>query len=272
LGLVLNLSENNSILTSGFLNPTYDTTPTAYNPAPVVITQLIFGINPKMVKRRGGGLNLEYNVNSDLTVALRGQLGWEDWRQPQRAVSLVSTRAAQAPNASATAMIANPTTNNATRFGIQGSHTNRTRLTYTLVPQITYQRGPLNVDGSIAYTYLNSYTRNGRLDGDDPFFQANYQLFGVGFTATRAFAGDTNFDFRQTSGPDVYTLSNWRATSLTNNLVRTQNEPTSKALIGQINAKFTTNWSLPTTLKAGGKTQAGTFKPPPCGSRGSPSR
>jgi hypothetical protein len=42
--------------------------------------------------------------------------------------------------------------------------------------------------------------------------------------------------------------------------VRTQNEPTSKALIGQINAKFATNWSLPTTLKAGGKTQAGTFK------------
>ena len=260
LGLVLNLSENNSILTSGFLNPTYDTTPTAYNPAPVVITQLIFGINPKMVKRRGGGLNLEYNLSPHLMLALRGQVGWEDWRQPQRAVSLVSTRANQAPNASATAMIANPTTNNATRFGIQGSHTDRTRLTYTFAPQVTYNRGPLSVDASVAYTYLNSYTRNGRLDGDDAFFQANYQLFGVGFTATRAFAGDTNFDFRQTSGPDFYTLSNWRATSLTNNLVRTQNEPTSEALIGQLNARYTTGWTLPTTIKVGGKTQAGTFK------------
>ncbi|MDO8539991.1 MAG: TonB-dependent receptor [Opitutaceae bacterium] len=260
LGLVLNLSENNSILTSGFLNPTYDTTPTAYNPAPIVITQVIFGLNPKLVKRRGGALNLEYNLSPALTVALRGQIGWEDWRQPQRAVSLVSNRASQAPNASATAMLANPTANNATRFGIQGSHTNRTRLTYTFAPQVTYNQGPLNVEGSIGYTYLNSYTRNGRLEGDDPFFQTNYQLSGVGFTATRAYAGDTNFNFRQTSGPDLYTLSNWRATSLANNLVRTENEPTSKALLGQINARFTTGWSLPTTLKAGGKTQAGRFE------------
>ncbi len=260
LGLVLNLSENNSILTSGFLNPTYDTVPTAYNPAPMVITSVIFGINPKLVKRRGGGLNMEYNVTPELTFALRGQIGWEDWRQPQRAVSLSATRASQAPNATVTAMIANPTATNATRFGIQGSHTNRTRLTYTFAPQVAYTKGPLNVEGSIAYTYLNSYTRNGRMDGDDPFFQANYQLFNVGFTATRAYAGDTNFSFRQTSGPDVYTLANWRSTSLTNNLVRTESEPTSKALIGQINAKYTTGWTLPTTLKVGGKSQAGTFK------------
>src|SRR5688572_1259099 len=169
LGLVLNLSENNSILTSGFLNPTYDTIPTAYNPAPIVLTSVIFGTNPKRVKRRGGGLNLEYKFNPNLTLALRGTVGWEDWRQPQRAVSLNATRASQAPNASATAMIALPTANNATRFGIQGSHTNRTRLNYTFAPQLTYQRGPIEVDGSIAYTYLNSYTRNGRMDGDDPF-------------------------------------------------------------------------------------------------------
>ena len=260
LGLVLNLSENNSILTSGFLNPTYDTTPTAYNPEPIVLTSVIFGTNPKRVKRRGGGLNLEYKFTPSLTLALRGQIGWEDWRQPQRAVSLNATRASQAPNASATAMIALPTTNNATRFGIQGSHTNRTRLTYTFAPQLTFRRGPLEVDASVAYTYLNSYTRNGRLDGDDPFFQANYQLFGVGFTATRAYPGDTNFNFQQTSGPDMYTLANWRATSLTNNLVRTENEPTSKALIGQINAKYTTNWTLPTAIKVGAKSQAGTFK------------
>ena len=260
LGVVLNLSENTSVLTSGFLNPTYDTTPTAHNPAPIVLTQVIFGINPKYVKRRGGGLNLEYNLNSHVTLALRGQLGWEDWRQPQRAVSMVSSRAAQAPNASVTAMIANPTANNATRFGIQGSHTNRTRLTYTLAPQIIYEKGPLSVDASIAYTYLNSYTRNGRIDEDDPFFQANYQLFGVGFTAMRAHPGDTAFNFRQTSGPDMYILNNWRTTSLTNNLVRTQNEPTTEATIAQINAKYTTGCTLPTYIKVGGKTQAGEFR------------
>ena len=76
---------------------------------------------------------------------------------------------------------------------------------------------------------------------------------------TRADQGDANFNFRQTSGPDLYQLSNYTATSLTNNLARVQNEPATSTLVGQINAKFSTEWRYPTFLKAGVKSSLGKF-------------
>src|SRR5205823_7475678 len=71
--------------------------------------------------------------------------------------------------------------------------------------------------------------RNGRLHGKSAsMMAADLQLFNIGWTARRSSIGDTETDFRQTSGPDMYVLQNWVGTSLANTLTRAPTEPVSR--------------------------------------------
>ncbi|MBI4624028.1 MAG: TonB-dependent receptor, partial [Verrucomicrobia bacterium] len=150
---------------------------------------------------------------------------------------------------------------NANRFNLAGGLTHRIRNTHSFSPQFFYTGEKLALDGSIAYTRLGEYRKNLRAQGpmDDEVGSANMQLFGVGWTARRSDPGSTEFDFQQTFGPDLYVLNNWRATSLTNNIVRAPNEPTTKNLLAQLNARYAMAWAHPTYFKAGLKSTAASF-------------
>lgn len=157
-------------------------------------------------------------------------------------------------------MIALPTATNVTRFAIGGSTTNRSSSNHAFAPSINYETKTWSVDATFNYTRAGLYLRNGRMNSNSASLgAANFQLFGVGFVAERDSVDTATIDFRQTSGPDVYTLANWRASSTTNNLTRAPLEPMSKQLLGQINAKFTTEWSTPTYFKFGAKTSVNRF-------------
>jgi TonB-dependent receptor len=128
------------------------------------------------------------------------------------------------------------------------------------VPSVTYEGKNLSVDATFSYSRAAVVQRAGRLNSKSASLSgAGMQLFGVGFTAARDSVDATRIAFRQTSGADLYDLSNWRATSLTNNMTRTPTESVSKGLLGQINAKYTTKWSVPTYFKVGAKTMVNRF-------------
>jgi iron complex outermembrane recepter protein len=261
LGVVMNLAETNSTSGSGFLNFTYNTTPTTASPDPIVIAGLVFGKGAIIQKRRGGGLNIEYKLTPKLTVALRSQASWEDARNYNKQFQIMATRATLGAGSNDTVFIGTPTTNNANRFALAGGLTHRIRNSHSFSPQFFYTGERLTVDGTVSYSRLGDYRRNLRATGpmDDEVGSVNMQLFGVGWQATRPGVGDTAFDFKQTAGPDLYTLNNWRATSLTNNVVRAPNEPTTKNYLAQINAKYAMDWTRPTYFKVGLKSTAASF-------------
>ena len=260
LGAVVNLSETNSSNEQGFVTYTYNTTPTAASPEPVVLTTINYTNGPKVNRRRSGGLNLEYKLVPSVTVALRGSFNHEDARIYNRQVQLIATRASLAPGSDGVTMIANPTTNNVTRAAIAGSTTMRTRQNHTFVPSLTYSGKKVSADASYAYLRQGQYHRNGRINGTSAsMMAADMQLFGIGWTARRDGIDDTELDFRQTAGPDMYVLQNWQATSLPNTLTRAPTEPVSRQELLQVNIQYTTEWTVPTFFKAGLKTAMSSY-------------
>jgi TonB-dependent receptor len=259
LGVVVNLNESDSSNEQALFTYTYNTTPTTASPLPVMLTGIAYTNGPKVNRRQGGGLNLEYKLTSSITLGLRAQLNNEDARIYNRQFNLTSARANLAAGSNALVMIANPTTTNATRITIAGSTTNRSLFNHTLSPSLTYIGKKLNIDATFHYSRTARYLRNGRLDNSASMGQANMQLFGIGYTATRDAVDSTRVAFRQTAGPDLYLLSNWRATNSTNNMIRAPLEPMSKQMLGQINAKYTTDWTAPTYFKMGAKTMVNRF-------------
>ncbi|MEY4940522.1 MAG: hypothetical protein RIQ93_2257 [Verrucomicrobiota bacterium] len=259
LGVVVNFSEANGSNEQAIFTPTYNTTPTAASPEPIMLTTVTWVNGPKVNRRQGGGLAVEYKLTPSVTLALRGTLNNEDARIYNRQFALVSARANLAPGSNALVMIANPTTTSATRFSIGGSTTNRTTSNHSFAPAITYEGKQLSVDATFSYSRAGRYQRNSRLDNSASFGAVNMQLFNVGYTAARDSIGSSQFAFKQTAGPDLYKLANWRADSTTNNMTRAPLEPTSKGLLGQINAKYTPEWSVPTYFKVGAKTVMNKF-------------
>ena len=255
LGVVLSLSESNSLNEQANVSNTYNTAPTAANPTPFVVTGISYVNAPKLNQRRGGGLSLEYKLTSNLNLALRGQFNTEDARIYNRSLGLVAARNNLAPGSDALTVTANATTNNATRFTIGGSTTERKRSNHTIAPQLTYTGDQWEADATVAYTRGGQYHEESRLEGGNSTVrQANLQLFPVSWRISRGSPGDTAWNFEQLSGPSLYDLSNWQASSTTNNIVRIPSEPIRRQALAQANVKYTTNWKqIPTFFKAGTK-------------------
>lgn len=260
LGAVLNLSETNSSNEQGFVTYTYNTTPTPASPEPIMLTTINYTNGPKVNRRRSGGLNLEYKLIPEVTVSLRGSFNHEDARIYNRQVQLIATRASLGPGSDGLTMIALPTTNNTTRAVITGATTMRTRQNHMIVPSITYTGKRITAEASYAYLRQGQYARNARLTGSSASMMAvDLQLYGIGWTARRNGIDETELDFHQTTGPDMYVLSNWRATSLANNMTRAPTEPVSRQELGQANVQYTTEWTVPTFFKAGLKTSMSSY-------------
>jgi iron complex outermembrane receptor protein len=261
LGVVADLAETNSSNEQAIVAYTFDTAPTTANPTPVLLTTIGYTNAPKVNRRQRGGLNLDYKLSDRTNLAFRGQFNNEDARIYNRTFQLVSNRANLAAGSDATRMFANPTANNVTRVVQGGSTSMRTRYTHTFAPSVTYEAARWNLDATYSYTRNAQVQRNGRVDGKSAsLVSANYQLFGVGFTADRHAVDEHALDFRQTSGPDLYELRNWIAPSTTNNLTRAPIEPATKSEVWQANAKFAPTWSVPTYLKTGLKTTSASYR------------
>src|SRR6185295_6625937 len=136
-----------------------------------------------------------------------------------------------------------------------GATTMRSRQNHTFAPSITYVGKRFTADATYAYLRQGQVARNGRLHGKSAsMMAADLQLFNIGWIARRSGLGDTETDFRQTSGPDMYVLPPWVGTTLANTLTRAPPEPVSRQELAQANVQYTPEWTVPTFFKAGLKT------------------
>jgi TonB-dependent receptor len=258
-GVVVNLKETNSANEQAILNLVYNTVPTPTSPAPVALTTISYINGPKVNRRQAGGLNAEYKLGENAILAIRSQFNTEHVYIYNRQLQLITTRANQSAASNELLMVANPTTNNATRAATISANTMRRRTNVSFAPTLTYSGQRWELDATLAYTRAGEYINNGRRGQDLALRSTNFTLFGIGWTASRPAPDRTDWTFQQRSGPDMYQLQNWVPTSGTNNMIRTANEPLTKQYLAQANARLTTDWTLPTFLKGGIKSLETTY-------------
>ena len=74
LGVLFSVNESNIFNEQRQYVPTYDTTPTAANPKPIVITRIQYKDGPKLTERSTMSFTLDYKATDKLTCSLIGTL------------------------------------------------------------------------------------------------------------------------------------------------------------------------------------------------------
>lgn len=233
------------------------------NPAvttnPILLTQMLYTDGPFVSRQQSGGMNLQYKVTPELVFSLRGQFNFQRSNTYNRQFRLQSTRANLAPGSGPTLMIANPTTNNATRLDMLGGHTVSYRNNHGIYPAIHYTGTRFKADLTYGWNRDAGVRKEGRIDGAPPLSSTSMLLTGVGFTAQLDAPDGHRMIFRQTSGPNLYNIDNWLATSTTNNMSRTPQDTRTHSSTTQGNLEWETPSRIPLILKAGFKMMEGTF-------------
>lgn len=254
-----NVADVSTTGVNGQLQKFYDNTPTTANPSPSLLTQMLYTDGPFSRRQQSGGMNLQYKVTSELVLSLRGQFNYMRTESYNRQFRLQSNRANLAAGSGPTVMIANPTTNTATRLDMLGSHTLSNRNNHGFYPAINYTGKRLKADLTYGWNRDAGVRKNGRPDDKPALSSTSMLLTGVGFTAELDGPDGHGVNFRQTAGPDLYNIENWLATSTTNNMARTPLDTRTHASTLQGNVEWETPSRIPLTLKAGFKAMEGSF-------------
>jgi len=128
-----------------------------------------------------------------------------------------------------------------------------------IYPTLTYTGKQLKADATYSFSRGGQVLTNANQDSGLALNTTDLLLTGVGFVVEREDKGSNRMQFRQTSGPDLYNLNNWRATSGVYNMVRAPADTRTGAIMYQGNAELETEGRLPVTFKAGVKFLEGSF-------------
>lgn len=254
LGVVATVSTSNWYNEQFYVQNAYNYAATAASPEPVMLTTINYKDGPKANIRHAAGITFEYKLSPELRITLRSQYNYHDVRFYNRTISLVASRATQAPGSNATTMIVNPLTTNASRLTMGGTSVERILQNGSFSLQSDYKKDRWEIDALAAYSI--AFSEEGiRGKNKGPMNTMAITLFPINWTATRPDTSSTAWTFESFGGKDPYILSNAQATATVNNTQANSNSREKERYSGAINAKWTTAWTLPTFIKAGAKFQ-----------------
>jgi iron complex outermembrane recepter protein len=266
LGVVASAASTISHLPHNNIVVTYDTTPTATRPEPIVPTNVAFTDTPVLRKVSNYGLSLDYKLGKNTVLSLRGQGQVAKHSFFTRSITLIATRATLDAASNGTRMnaIAGPATVNTPRITMSSGAVERDQTTWMIKPSIVYTGEKLELDVAVAFSDYD-HTRIQHQPPTDglgfgPLTTVNTTFYPVGWTATRNNPGATDWNFVQTSGADFRSPEAWNASAATNNVNRAVEDTGRTRYIGQANAKYQTDWSQPTFFKAGIKSDEQIFR------------
>jgi len=200
LGVVLNISESNVYQETMISTLTYNRTPTATDLRPEVITALSFQHAPRFNKRFATTLTADYKLTPKLALSLGLVYNYADLWTPQRTVTFNT-------GARNTVGGLNPYTDfttNSTAASVVASPIAVSKMgeTTTVVPKLFYTSGAFDLEAKFAYSdatsWYNPLTRRHSVrDANNP------TVTGANFRATRSSVDSTDWNFTQTSGPDI---------------------------------------------------------------------
>ena len=243
LGVLLGVSLSNLYNEQYRIDHSYSRV--AGDPRPQVVTQLAYKDGPKWTERFTTTLTTDYKVSPDLYVGLTASFNGYDARFYNRTVTIASSRAANTGGDGLNTFNATSGGSVSTGGGSGFKFTN----TVNVSPKFEYKRGAWVIDGAAAYSRSkNDYENIGR---GSAFQNPVNGISNITFTGVRPDGDEAGWQVVQTGGPDWADLRNY-----TNPRIRDEGRYAfNEVWTGEVNAKFTTSWSLPTFFKAGVKYQ-----------------
>jgi len=253
-GVQLSLSHNSLFNEQLGLTHTIDNTIAARGP---VINALVFRDNPKITTRAAIGLNLDFRVTPNLTVALRTAGSHFEDDINARTVTFRAATAQIDPSSTLSRLLANPSPNINTRLESSIGHSHKFNDTITYTPKIEYKRNDTVVTLSGGYSRSRTHyedMRSGYMTG------ANNRITRMSWSASRSSPTSTDWQLTQLSGRSWLDLANYnRDDANPNNIGTAARSGQSQVFLGYLDAKHTFDLGLPITISAGAKVRQSTY-------------
>jgi iron complex outermembrane recepter protein len=212
LGINLNISESMAYSANARTTITYNYTPTATDPRPVVPTALTFLHAPRTNRRSTVNFTSDFRATPKLVLSLGLLYNYADLNNPQRSLTFNTgarntvTGSDPLINLTATSTAANVVANPAAIVKLG--------QTITVLPSFEYKSGNFTLEGKFAgsnsISWYDPRGRRGSIrDAGGP------TLTGLGFTATRSSLRSADWKVVQTSGFDMNNGANFTNPAIT---------------------------------------------------------
>lgn len=245
LGVVFNISESNQYIVQSRADTIYNTAVTAADPRPRVITSVALLSVPRFTERFTPSLTVDYKATPSLVLSLSAIYNYFDSFFDTRigTFSVPAGRSAVTGDGLNNFAFANGTG----QVVLATNHAHKYAQTRTLTPKFEFRRGDWLVDGALHYTIsTNQYVALPRIG---PQTVPTAALTGLGLQFRRSSLSDVDWQVTQTAGRDFSDLVNYTNPRIADDSRFAEQE----IYQGQLNAKLTTAWRVPTWIKVGAK-------------------
>lgn len=257
LGFSLGLSQSKVLVEQQSVQHTYNRTPTAADPRPLVLTSVSFGDGPKFIDRDTVSLNVDYKASSRLVLAMTTMYNTFSGATFSRALAFTAANNNANVNNGRSTVQGDGLTdirtnglaaNTARSVNITGGQNfDKKTKTITLTPKFEYTLNRLLVDGALNY----SKSHNDYQSLPDSIRTHTVDnLTGIDFRATRSDLNSAEWTIVQTAGPEWADLSNYRNPRVSTNEDRGE---IVKIYEGGVNARYNLPLERPTFIKLGTK-------------------
>lgn len=246
LGITLNVSESNAYSENAQTTVTYNYTPTAADPRPVVPTAISFLHVPRINRRSTVNLTSDFKATPRLVLSLGLLYNYADLNNPQRPVTFStgdrSTVVGADPALSFTTSAANASVSSSP------NHIVKQGQTLTAVPRFEYKVANLTLEGKFAasnsLSWYNPLGQRGSVRN-----AGTATVSGIRYTARRSSLRSADWAVEQTAGLDIDSGANF-----TNGAITTVNDgryARMNAFSGEIVGTLRTGRLVPVVWKAG---------------------
>jgi TonB-dependent receptor len=248
LGVVLNVSESNVYQEAASVGVSYNATPTAADPRPLVPTSLNFEWDPRFNKRFATTLTVDYKINRDLNVGVGVVYNYVDLWAPQR---ILTFNAGTRTNVVGADPLLSFTSGANGNVQVNPVAVAKMGETFTLLPRFGYKRGDLEIEGKFAYSDSTSWydplgRRNSVRDTNSP------TASNITFRAQRSSLMAPDWKIVQVAGPDISSGASYTNPNATINDGRFGR---SVLFTGEVTGTLKSTTALPVTWKSGLKTR-----------------
>ncbi|MDQ0251483.1 TonB-dependent receptor [Sphingomonas kyeonggiensis] len=254
LGVLVSLGYNNSYIEREQITMSRSYAPTAKSPDPLAFTAMEYEQSARQTTRRTASAMIDFKADDRLTLSLLGIFFRGDVYQNTSDVTLTT---GVRTNGVSGDILGNYTTlNAATAKTIQSADTNQYKVNNgnIIAPSFEWNRGNAHVDGYFAYSDSKSYYNSPHQDQVTSFISTVTSTGNFSAVKGSSSLAYTDWDIRQTSGPDWSNLSSYtlsatpqlRTTSGANAFIYEKS--------GGLNASYDAQFgAVPITFKAGFK-------------------
>lgn len=256
LGIVASYNHVDSYTEQYRHNLTYNASPTAADPRPLVATQLQFKDGAKNIAKETYTLTADFKASPRLvlsnTVIYNYALGQFynrqiDFNSGTNNANVNTGRQTVLGDGINQIRTNGLATNTARNSNLSGGNASKRTVTFTMAPKFEYKLGNWTVDG--AGTYSRSFNNYEALEKGHGASEATNAIVSD-WTATRPDVNSHEWVIQQTSGPDWFNLYNRTNPRLTNEGRYARTELYS----GNLNARWVTPFQrFPMSIKFGGK-------------------